>query len=314
MVCQLLSAKFSSFMPTTSDRQLLIQNVILQAEADIDIYLTEERLNEHDAMDLDDIDRRSSNNSDSSGTSDTSSTSSSSSSSSSSSDSSGSDVSMASADDISDDDDDEVYASRLGADSELLQLIFSTRVLNPHAVAKASQLHLVLVEFKMDDPKRFRRNLRVSPETFDELVSRIAGHPIFSNNSHHPQTPPYIQLAIVLFRFGHDGNAASVESIAQWAGVSAGLVVKCTQRVIVAFLSLHDSVIRWPTEAEKDEAKAWVESASCEDWAGGFCMVDGTLVPLFEKPGHHGEVYFDRKSNYSLNIQVRVTIIIRRHT
>ncbi|KAJ7476807.1 hypothetical protein FB451DRAFT_963113, partial [Mycena latifolia] len=68
--------------------------------------------------------------------------------------------------------------------------------------------------------------------------------------------------------------------------------------------SLHDSVIRWPTEAEKDEAKEWVESASCEDWAGGFCMVDGTLVPLFEKPGHHGEVYFDRKSNYSLNVQV----------
>jgi hypothetical protein len=33
-------------------------------------------------------------------------------------------------------------------------------------------------------------------------------------------------------------------------------------------------------------------------------MVDGTLIPLFEKPGHHGEVYFDRKSNYSLNVQV----------
>jgi hypothetical protein len=26
-----------------------------------------------------------------------------------------------------------------------------------------------------------------------------------------------------------------------------------------------------------------------------FCMVNRTLVPLFEKPGHHGEVYFDRK-------------------
>lgn len=33
-------------------------------------------------------------------------------------------------------------------------------------------------------------------------------------------------------------------------------------------------------------------------------MVDGTLIPLFEKPGHHGEAYFDRKSNYSLNVQV----------
>jgi hypothetical protein len=33
-------------------------------------------------------------------------------------------------------------------------------------------------------------------------------------------------------------------------------------------------------------------------------MVDGTLVPLFEKSHHFGEGYFDRKSNYSLNVQV----------
>ncbi|KAJ7724796.1 hypothetical protein B0H16DRAFT_1333291 [Mycena metata] len=198
--------------------------------------------------------------------------------------------------------------------TELLQVISETRVLNPSKVAKLSQLHLVLVEFKTDDPKRFRRNLRVSPDTFDGLVLRIEGHPIFLNSSPKPQTAPYIQLAIVLFRFGHDGNAASVESIAQWAGVSVGLVVKCTQRVIIAFLSLHNSVIRWPTDIEKEEAKAWVESVSCEQWRGGFCMVDGTLVPLFEKPGHHGEVYFDRKSNYSLNVQVRLPFVYRSHT
>ncbi|KAJ7124708.1 hypothetical protein C8R46DRAFT_828519, partial [Mycena filopes] len=155
---------------------------------------------------------------------------------------------------------------------------------------------------------RFRRNLRVSPDTFDELVLRVETHSIFLNNSPKRQTPPSIQLAIVLFRFGHDGNAASVESIAQWAGASAGLVVKCTQRVIIAFLSLHDSVIRQPTEIEKEAAKAWVESASCFEWRNGFLMVDGytidgTPFPLFEKPGYHGEVYFDRKSNYSLNCQ-----------
>ncbi len=33
-------------------------------------------------------------------------------------------------------------------------------------------------------------------------------------------------------------------------------------------------------------------------------MVDGTLVPLFEKPGGHGEGYYDRKGNYSMNVQV----------
>ncbi|KAF7328200.1 DDE Tnp4 domain-containing protein [Mycena venus] len=289
------------FMPTTSDRQLLLQNVLLVAESDMDQYMDEERLNEDD--DEMDLDRRSiDSGEDSSATSDTSSTSSASStSSSSSSDSSRSDDSMpAWADEISDDDEDEVYAARLSAEGALLNAILATRVLNPHTVPKVSQLHLVLVEFKENDPKRFRRNLRVLPETFDELVTRIEDHPVFFNNSRHPQTPVYIQLAIALYRFGHHGNAASVESIAQWAGISVGLVVKCTHRIIIAFYE----VIRWPTEAEKEEAKDWVEAVSCRDWRGGFCMVDGTLVPLFEKPGHYGEAYFDRKSNYSLNVQL----------
>lgn len=286
-------------MPTLSERQNLIRAVFQQAENDNMDYLAEQ--NEDEEMD---VDQMSSDSESSSGTSNTSSTSSCSSSSSSSSSSSGSE--QLDTGEISDDDEDDVYAARMAAYGDFLQVLSETRVLNPHKVAKASQLHLVLVEFKEDDPKRFRRNLRVSPETFDELVLKIQGHPVFHNNSHRAQTPVKVQLAIALYRFGHDGNAASVESIAQWAGVSVGLVVKSTQRVIVAFLSLHDSVICWPTEAEKEEAKEWVAAASCEDWAGGFCMVDGTLVPLFEKPGHHGEVYFDRKSNYSLNVQVRL--------
>ncbi|KAI5833013.1 hypothetical protein K523DRAFT_370230 [Schizophyllum commune Tattone D] len=158
--------------------------------------------------------------------------------------------------------------------------------------------------YKTDDPKRFRRNLRVSSDTFDYILSRISHHPVFSSTGQKDQMPVKEQLAITLYRFGHFGNAASVESIAQWAGVSAGLVVKATRRVMLATLELHDEVIRWPSAAEKEAAKEWVEAASCAAWRDGWLMVDGTLVPLAEKPGHHGEAYFDRKSNYSLNIQV----------
>jgi hypothetical protein len=57
-------------------------------------------------------------------------------------------------------------------------------------------------------------------------------------------------------------------------------------------------------DEDKERAKEWVESVSCAEWHYKFCMVDGTLVPLSQKPGHHGEAYFDRKSNYSLNVQV----------
>ncbi|KAF8572921.1 hypothetical protein K439DRAFT_1377001, partial [Ramaria rubella] len=144
----------------------------------------------------------------------------------------------------------------------------------------------------------------VSPETFDALLGRIDTHSIFISSGPQPQLPVCEQLAIALYWFGHFGNSASVESIAQWASVAAGTVVNCTWWVMVAFLHLHDEVIWWPNETEKDEVKWWGEESTCQAWQNGFCFVDGTLVPLADKPGYHGEGYFDRKSNYSLNVQL----------
>jgi hypothetical protein len=65
-----------------------------------------------------------------------------------------------------------------------------------------------------------------------------------------------------------------------------------------------DEAVSLPTEEQKEEAKEWVESKSCKAWRDGWCMVDGTLVPLYERPFWFGESYFDRKCNYSLNFQV----------
>jgi hypothetical protein len=95
-----------------------------------------------------------------------------------------------------------------------------------------------------------------------------------------------------------------VEAVAQWAGCSVGAVVKATRRIMVAIIPLHDQAIRWPNSGEKREASDWVESVSCHAWRPGFCMVDGTLIPLASKPGHFGEQFFDRKSNYSLSLTV----------
>jgi hypothetical protein len=208
-------------------------------------------------------------------------------------------------DDLStDSEEDRLYIKRLAALQERIDYLTNTRVLFPNRVHKLSQLYLVLVLYKEDDHKRFRRNLRVNPETFDQLIKRIEGHTVFVSDGPQDQMPLDEQLAITLFRFGHYGNAASVEAIGQWAGISAGMVVNATRRVMTAFLTLHDTVIRWPSVREKEEAKEWVEAASCVAWRNGCIFVDGTLVPLAEKPGYHGEAYFDRKSNYSLNVQV----------
>lgn len=186
----------------------------------------------------------------------------------------------------------------------ILRLLLSTRVLAPHEVSKCSQVGLVVELFKENDPLRFRENLRVDPRTFEFLLTLIENNTVFHNNSNVPQLPVSYQLAIALYRFGHYGNASSAAQVAQWAGCSAGTVVKATRRTMVAFLPLHDRAVRWPTEDEKWEASNWVESVSCEAWRPGFAMVDGTLIPLHTKPGHYGNQFFDRKSQYSLNVQV----------
>ncbi|KAJ6534890.1 hypothetical protein B0H19DRAFT_1322962 [Mycena capillaripes] len=170
----------------------------------------------------------------------------------------------------------------------------------------------VLGTMKDTRPDLFRQELRMSPYTFDKLVEKLEGDRVFANNSHNPQMPVEDQLAITLFRFGHSGNATSLQKVANWAGVAKGTVTLVTRRIMEAVLrpEFMAEAVCMPTAPEKEQAKSWVERHSCKAWRNGWCMVDGTLVSLFNRPFWFGESYFDRKCNYSLNIQVRTSDII----
>lgn len=169
----------------------------------------------------------------------------------------------------------------------------------------------VLHVLKQSRPDLFRQELRVSPETFDQIIAKLTTDPVFTNNSRNAQLPIEQQLAIVLFRFGHDGNAASLQKVANWAGVGKGTVLLVTQRVMTAILrrSFMSEAVCMPTMEEKEEAKAWIEKHSCKAWRSGWCFVDGTLVPLYSRPYWYGESYFDRKCNYSLNVQASLHFV-----
>ncbi|KIK27284.1 hypothetical protein PISMIDRAFT_93488 [Pisolithus microcarpus 441] len=174
---------------------------------------------------------------------------------------------------------------------------------------RAPQLQLLEEWCLNNNLKKFRRKLRVDPDVFAKLVERVELHPVFSNNSNNQQLPVAVQLAIFLNGVGHYGNSATTEDIAEWAGVSLGMVYNCYRRVMIALLQQHDNVIHFnPMELEdqeeRDRAKRWVESHSCPEWRGGFLCVDGSPINLFQKPGWHGEGFFDRKSRYSLSAQV----------
>ncbi|KAF8191116.1 hypothetical protein K438DRAFT_1675946, partial [Mycena galopus ATCC 62051] len=167
-------------------------------------------------------------------------------------------------------------------------------------------LRHVLGPMKNLRPDLFRQELRLSPLTFDKLVNKLTDDAVFSNNSDNGQMPVEDQVAIALFRFGHSGNAASLQKVANWAGVGKGTITLVTRRVMTAVLrpEFMAEAVHMPTVSEKEKAKAWIEAHSCKAWRDGWCMVDGTLVSLFNRPYWFGESYFDRKCNYSLNIQI----------
>jgi hypothetical protein len=187
---------------------------------------------------------------------------------------------------------------------ELRTQISTVRVLQrAPPVPKSSQLHL-LDHWRVHSPERFRHKLRVEPQTFDSLVELIVNNPVFYNHSNCPQLPAHLQLCIFLFHAGHYGNASSPEDAAQWAGISVGGVEKCTDRVVVALLSHHDDTIHFPEADEKEDAKDYVEEHTCLEWRNGFLLVDGTKFLFFQRPGLHGDTWFNKDGEYSIDCQV----------
>lgn len=171
-------------------------------------------------------------------------------------------------------------------------------------------LRYVLTFLKATRPDLFRQELRISPSTFDLLIDSIADDPIFSDDSNDSQLPVEQQLAIALYRFGRHANVSGLQKVAHWAGVDQSQVNLATRRVLIAVTRREFRLryIRLPTQEEKNEAKAWVGAHSCRAWRHGWCFVDGTLIPLSTRPHWYGESYFDRRRQYSLNIQVSTFI------
>ena len=169
-----------------------------------------------------------------------------------------------------------------------------------------SYLHHVLLTLKNGRADHFHQQLRINPTNFDALVVAIEHNPVFMNKSNNAQMPVEEQLSITLFCFGQDGNASGLQDVANWAGVAKGTVSLVTWRVMVAVLhpQFMENVVRFPNDEEMQEAKDWVKNHSCRSWKNGWCFVDGSLIPLATQPEWFGESYWDRKDQYSLNVQV----------
>ncbi|KAH8925397.1 hypothetical protein BT69DRAFT_1194251, partial [Atractiella rhizophila] len=152
-------------------------------------------------------------------------------------------------------------------------------------------------------PEKFRKAVRIDPISFQKLLKAIKHHPIFQNKSHNPQSPVRYQLAVLLHRLGHYGNAESLDSLSAIFGCSTGMIELCCFRVITAILlmpSLAKQSVFWPRPSSRKKYKEMAKeiAGGCEEWKGGWCMVDGTLINMFQKPHMAGDTWYGRKSTY----------------
>lgn len=97
------------------------------------------------------------------------------------------------------------------------------------------------------------------------------------------------QVLIALRRFG---SAETVHSHAMWAGVGYGTIDLYTRRIFTAIHSsnLRTAHVQWLVGQEREKAKLWAKSQACPEWRDGWCMVDGTLIPLYCKPCYYGDL------------------------
>ncbi|THU93178.1 hypothetical protein K435DRAFT_670685 [Dendrothele bispora CBS 962.96] len=208
-------------------------------------------------------------------------------------------------DGLEDEDDDEELNDPLSTVLlEALAGLYASRyTVERRAILKTSHnLNLLLNTYKRDRPEIFRSFVRMSPNAFDALVSAIEHDEVFTGD----HSPVAYQLAVALYRLGHYGNAASTVKVALWAGIGYGTVRLFTRRVMEAVCRepFRRSVMAWPDDEVKKHAMDWVEENSCPAWRPGWLMVDGTLIPLYSRPAFFGNTWYDRKSNYSMNLQL----------
>jgi hypothetical protein len=199
---------------------------------------------------------------------------------------------------------------QIAFDRAVLDEICQTRYIygRSNKIPKSGNLHLAFqYAEKEENHHLFLQMLRVSPFMFHVILHLIKNNKVFQNNAQNAQTPVEYQLAVTLYRMGRYGNAASLEDIARDAGIAKGTVELFTKRCFDAIEDLHDIFLRPVTEEEKEQEKQWIDAQvrmTGSLWREGWIMYDGTIVPLFAKPGLNGDAYFTRKSNYGLNVQV----------
>ena len=191
------------------------------------------------------------------------------------------------------------------SDSDLeAELSFLGQLLNKRYLASRIPTHRHDPRFNLAALRRlpedsFLQLFRTTFPSFLSLLDLIKENPIFHNQSQNFQRDPSVQLAVALCRLGSNGNGAASRRLQNLFSVGYGTISLYTQRVITAILSLGKDLLKWPTSAERLEHSQVMQE---EGIPGCIGFVDGTTIPLSQKPTIDGNLYFDRKKRQDFHL------------
>ncbi|KAF6209583.1 hypothetical protein GE061_015331 [Apolygus lucorum] len=166
-----------------------------------------------------------------------------------------------------------------------------------HGSVKKSRAWCTSVLPNMDQD-RFRQMMRVNWAQFQTIVDLIKDDAVFKSKL---QFPVEVQLMIVLYRLGSYGEGASIAKIANLFGVGDGGTVDIvTRRIFRAILALKSRFLTWMNAEER--AKIVAETYDELPYCVGY--IDGTEIPLAEKPVTSPDDYYSRKQRFSIKAQI----------
>jgi hypothetical protein len=181
-----------------------------------------------------------------------------------------------------------------------MRIVFNQQYLQPRPTPMTCHkfnLHQLFVLCDAD----FRQSARTTKAGFMWVLDEICLNHVFHCRGIQPQLPIPHQLALTLKRLGSNGNAASVGQFSRNLKVGQGTVVKVTWRVLKAILSLGRHYVVWPNVEWRAKISMVMKQ---EGFPGCVGFVDGTTIPLFQRPGYDGKVFYNCKWCYSVNAQI----------
>ncbi|MBW0538553.1 hypothetical protein O181_078268, partial [Austropuccinia psidii MF-1] len=135
--------------------------------------------------------------------------------------------------------------------------------------------------------REFKESVWMSQHSFFQIYDMIKTSHLFQKISYCPQPDLCHQSALTLEPLGSNGNGESIGRLASTYQISRGVVVNVSRRVIGALFELGCQFLQWTNQAIQEEI---LSDMASEGFLGCVGFLDGTTIPLFQRPGIDGEM------------------------